>query len=57
MCTTQQGETVSGGENRAFEPASGAMFTVGQRHVVQGRSWPGADAVARVDVSTDDGVN
>lgn len=41
----------------AFELASGATFTAGQRHVLHGRSWSGAGAVARVDVSTDGGAN
>ncbi|MGW2836090.1 sulfite oxidase, partial [Streptomyces sp. NPDC001286] len=41
----------------AFELASGATFTAGRRHVLHGRSWSGADAVAQVDVSTDGGAN
>ncbi|MFD7601646.1 sulfite oxidase [Streptomyces mirabilis] len=41
----------------AFELASGATFTAGRRHVLHGRSWSGAGAVARVDVSTDGGAN
>ena len=41
----------------AFELASGATFTAGQRHVLHGRSWSGAGGVARVDVSTDAGAS
>ena len=41
----------------AFELASGATFTARQRHVLHGRSWSGAGAVDRVDVSIDGGVN
>ncbi|GGZ94940.1 sulfite oxidase [Streptomyces bluensis] len=41
----------------AFELASGARFTVGDGQVLHGRSWSGAGAVARVDVSTDDGAS
>ncbi|MEU6228810.1 sulfite oxidase [Streptomyces sp. NPDC047042] len=41
----------------AFELASGATFAAGQRHELHGRSWSGAGAVARVDVSTDGGAN
>ncbi|MGW2835342.1 molybdopterin-dependent oxidoreductase, partial [Streptomyces sp. NPDC001286] len=41
----------------AFELASGATFTAGRRHVLHGRSWSGAGAVVRVDVSTDGGAN
>ncbi|MFF5476107.1 sulfite oxidase [Streptomyces sp. NPDC012935] len=39
----------------AFELASGATFPVGREQVLHGRSWSGAGAVARVDVSTDGG--
>ncbi|WP_055575108.1 molybdopterin-dependent oxidoreductase, partial [Streptomyces prasinopilosus] len=41
----------------AFELASGATFPVGERQVLHGRSWSGAGAVARVDVSTDGGAS
>ncbi|MEV0935402.1 sulfite oxidase [Streptomyces phaeochromogenes] len=41
----------------AFELASGATFTAGQRHVLHGRSWSGAGGIERVDVSTDAGVS
>jgi DMSO/TMAO reductase YedYZ molybdopterin-dependent catalytic subunit len=41
----------------AFELVSGATFTAGDRHVLRGRSWSGAGAVARVDVSTDGGAH
>lgn len=34
-----------------FELADGAMFTAGRPHVLHGRSWSGAGAVARVDIS------
>ncbi|MEU9050787.1 sulfite oxidase [Streptomyces sp. NPDC048384] len=40
-----------------FELASGATFPVGRGQVLHGRSWSGAGAVARVDVSTDGGAN
>ncbi|KAB2975969.1 sulfite oxidase [Streptomyces sp. SS1-1] len=40
----------------AFELASGATFAAGRGHVLHGRSWSGADGVARVDVSTDGGA-
>ncbi|MEU8845697.1 sulfite oxidase [Streptomyces sp. NPDC048564] len=39
-----------------FELASGATFPVGRGQVLHGRSWSGAGAVARVDVSTDGGA-
>ncbi|MFJ6524803.1 sulfite oxidase [Streptomyces longwoodensis] len=39
----------------AFELASGATFAAGRRYVLHGRSWSGAGAVARVEVSTDGG--
>ncbi|WP_406378506.1 sulfite oxidase [Streptomyces sp. NBC_01618] len=41
----------------AFELASGARFTVGEGQVLHGRSWSGAGAIARVDVSTDGGAS
>ncbi|WP_405475311.1 sulfite oxidase [Streptomyces sp. NBC_00009] len=41
----------------AFELASGATFRVSEDQVLHGRSWSGAGAVARVDVSTDGGTN
>ncbi|MFF4147699.1 sulfite oxidase [Streptomyces sp. NPDC001698] len=41
----------------AFELASGARFTVGKGQVLHGRSWSGAGAIARVDVSTDGGAS
>ncbi|MER5844986.1 sulfite oxidase [Streptomyces prasinus] len=41
----------------AFELASGATFPAGERQVLHGRSWSGAGAVARVDVSTDGGAS
>lgn len=41
----------------AFELARGATFTAGEKHVLHGRSWSGAGAVARVDVSTDGGTS
>ncbi|MGW0964396.1 sulfite oxidase [Streptomyces gelaticus] len=41
----------------AFELASGARFTVGKGQVLHGRSWSGAGAIARVDVSTDGGTS
>ncbi|GGL91628.1 sulfite oxidase [Streptomyces fumigatiscleroticus] len=41
----------------AFELASGATFRAGQDQVLHGRSWSGAGAVARVDVSTDGGTS
>ncbi|MFF6977760.1 sulfite oxidase [Streptomyces sp. NPDC008343] len=40
-----------------FELASGATFPVGRGQVLHGRSWSGAGAVARVDVSTDGGAS
>ncbi|WP_395575224.1 sulfite oxidase [Streptomyces sp. BK79] len=40
----------------AFELAAGATVPVGEEYVLHGRSWSGAGAVARVDVSTDDGA-
>ncbi|MER6925174.1 molybdopterin-dependent oxidoreductase, partial [Streptomyces spiralis] len=39
----------------AFELASGATFPAGEGQVLHGRSWSGAGAIARVDVSTDGG--
>ncbi|MFD6420206.1 sulfite oxidase [Streptomyces sp. NPDC060194] len=39
----------------AFELASGAVFTTGERTTLHGRSWSGAGAVAKVEVSTDGG--
>lgn len=41
----------------AFELASGARFTVEKGQVLHGRSWSGAGAIARVDVSTDGGAS
>ncbi|MFJ4468401.1 sulfite oxidase [Streptomyces sp. NPDC089424] len=41
----------------AFELAGGATFAVGEGQVLHGRSWSGAGAVARVDVSTDGGAS
>ncbi|MFF3617580.1 sulfite oxidase [Streptomyces sp. NPDC002580] len=41
----------------AFELSGGATFSAGRRYVLSGRSWSGAGAVARVDVSTDGGAN
>ncbi|MFI6730399.1 sulfite oxidase [Streptomyces sp. R-74717] len=41
----------------AFELGSGARFTVGEGQVLHGRSWSGAGAIARVDVSTDGGAS
>ncbi|MEV5611152.1 sulfite oxidase [Streptomyces sp. NPDC052225] len=41
----------------AFELASGATFEAGQRQVLHGRSWSGAGAIARVDISTDGGAS
>ncbi|MGW1360226.1 sulfite oxidase [Streptomyces chartreusis] len=41
----------------AFELASGATFTAGEGQVLHGRSWSGAGAIARVDVSTDGGTS
>ncbi|MER6219935.1 sulfite oxidase [Streptomyces sp. 900105755] len=41
----------------AFELADGATFTAGRPHVLHGRSWSGAGAVARVDISTDGGAS
>ncbi len=41
----------------AFELASGATFRAGEGQVLHGRSWSGAGAVARVDVSTDGGAS
>ncbi|MEW2611117.1 sulfite oxidase [Streptomyces sp. NPDC047880] len=41
----------------AFELANVATFAVGRRHVLHGRSWSGAGAVARAEVSTDGGAN
>ncbi|MEJ8672125.1 sulfite oxidase [Streptomyces sp. MS1.AVA.1] len=40
-----------------FELASGATFPVGRGQALHGRSWSGAGAVARVDVSTDGGAS
>ncbi|WP_260609001.1 sulfite oxidase [Streptomyces sp. WAC 01325] len=41
----------------AFELANGATFTAGEGRVLHGRSWSGAGAIARVDVSTDGGTS
>ncbi|MER6113653.1 sulfite oxidase [Streptomyces hirsutus] len=41
----------------AFELASGATLPAGERQVLHGRSWSGAAAIARVDVSTDGGAS
>lgn len=41
----------------AFEPASGATLPAGERQALHGRSWSGAAAIARVDVSTDGGAS
>ncbi|MEU6419328.1 sulfite oxidase [Streptomyces spiralis] len=41
----------------AFELASGATFPAGEGQVLHGRSWSGAGAIARVDVSTDGGTS
>jgi DMSO/TMAO reductase YedYZ molybdopterin-dependent catalytic subunit len=41
----------------AFELASGATFPAGVGQVLHGRSWSGAGAIARVDVSTDGGTS
>ncbi|MEV7232814.1 sulfite oxidase [Streptomyces sp. NPDC051020] len=41
----------------AFELASGARFARGKGQVLHGRSWSGAGAIARVDVSTDGGAS
>ncbi|WP_190189175.1 sulfite oxidase [Streptomyces minutiscleroticus] len=41
----------------AFELASGATFPAGRGQVLHGRSWSGAGAVTRVDVSTDGGTS
>ncbi|MBW8705818.1 Sulfoxide reductase catalytic subunit YedY [Streptomyces sp. MBT84] len=39
----------------AFELASGATFSLGESQVLHGRSWSGAGAIQRVEVSTDGG--
>jgi DMSO/TMAO reductase YedYZ molybdopterin-dependent catalytic subunit len=39
----------------AFELPWDAAFRAGRRHVLHGRSWSGADAISRVEVSTDGG--
>nr|WP_107908599.1 sulfite oxidase [Streptomyces chartreusis] len=41
----------------AFELANGATFTAGEGRELHGRSWSGAGAIARVDVSTDGGTS
>ncbi|MET9443645.1 sulfite oxidase [Streptomyces sp. NPDC006610] len=41
----------------AFELVRGAAFPAGAGQVLHGRSWSGAGAIARVDVSTDGGAN
>ncbi|MFF7858869.1 molybdopterin-dependent oxidoreductase [Streptomyces sp. NPDC007904] len=41
----------------AFELASGATFPAGRGHVLHGRSWSGAGAIERVEVSTDGGTS
>ncbi|MFF9164228.1 molybdopterin-dependent oxidoreductase [Streptomyces longwoodensis] len=40
----------------AFELVSGATFAAGHRYVLHGRSWSGAGAIARVEVSADGGA-
>jgi len=39
----------------AFELADGATFAAGRRYELTGRSWSGAGAIAKVEVSTDGG--
>jgi DMSO/TMAO reductase YedYZ molybdopterin-dependent catalytic subunit len=41
----------------AFELADDATLPVGESQVLHGRSWSGAGAIARVDVSTDGGTS
>ncbi|MFD3450593.1 sulfite oxidase [Streptomyces sp. NPDC058691] len=40
----------------AFELTEGAVFAAGVHHVLHGRSWSGAGAIRKVEVSTDGGA-